>query len=412
MKLTDQEITVLQSLAREYAEVAALPEQAARRERWLKLNRLQMERPLVLIDQIPWGEMDVDGSLINQVEEPYWRGVETEMRQTLYKWRHMRADMVVNPYLCLPRPVTNSGWGIELMVDRLQLDEAAGAASQHIHNQIHGYEDIERIQMPQISLDSQREAEIAETAHQLFDGIIGFELTGVCMHLGIWDTISYWMGVENCYIEIMDRPEMIHAMMEKVTQGLLTQIDQMNRLGVFDITSNLCHCSHTFTDDLPGAGCDRTHPTSQNAWAFGLAQLFTSVSPEVTEEFEVAYMKRIFPHFGAIYYGCCDRLDDRLDIICQLPNIRKISCSPWSNRDRFAANLPHQYVMSNKPTPAFLAYDQFDEAIVREDLRHTIDAARRHNLNLELILKDLSTVRHDPRRLWRWSEIALEEVSR
>lgn len=411
MALNKQETEVLRQLAQEYAEIAALPEQNVRREMWLKLNSLHMERPMVLIDQIPWGEMDVDGSLKTQVQDPYWNGVENELRQTLYKWRHMRVDMVVNPYISLPRPIINTGWGLEQKVDRLQRDTSTGAASQHIHNQIHGYEDIDKIQMPRITLDKQREDEIIQTAHQLFDGIIDFKMTGVCMHLGIWDTIAYWMGVENCYIEIMDRPEMIHTLMEKLTQGLIFQIEQMNEQGLFDITSNLCHCSQTFTHDLPRSGSE-SHPQSQDAWAFGLAQLFTSVAPAITQEFEVDYMKRVFPYFGAIYYGCCDRLDDRLDIIEQLPKVRKISCSPWSDRERFAANLPGRYVMSNKPTPAFLAYDQLDEQMVRDDLRRTMQAAGRHRVNLEFILKDISTVRHDPKRLWRWAELAMEEVCR
>ncbi|HIT00949.1 MAG TPA: hypothetical protein IAA59_12040, partial [Candidatus Faecaligallichristensenella faecipullorum] len=134
MVLNKQEIEVLRQLAQEYAEIAALPEQNVRREMWLKLNSLHMERPMVLIDQIPWGEMDVDGSLKTQVQDPYWNGVENELRQTLYKWRHMRVDMVVNPYISLPRPIINTGWGLEQKVDRLQRDTSTGAASQHIHN--------------------------------------------------------------------------------------------------------------------------------------------------------------------------------------------------------------------------------------------------------------------------------------
>jgi hypothetical protein len=30
--------------------------------------------------------------------------------------------------------------------------------------------------------------------------------------------------------------------------------------------------------------------------------------------------------------------------------------------------------------------------------------------HIEFIMKDISTVRHDPQRLWQWSEIAMEEV--
>jgi hypothetical protein len=68
--------------------------------------------------------------------------------------------------------------------------------------------------------------------------------------------------------------------------------------------------------------------------------------------------------------------------------------------------------MSSKPSPAFLATDTFDEEAVRADLRRTVDAARRYGKELELILKDVSTVRYQPRRLTRFSEIALEEAQR
>ena len=412
MPLTIREATILKTLAQQYAEIAALPAQAERRNRWLKLNRLQMERPMVMIDQVCWNEMDVDGSLKNQVEDPYWQGVESALRQEIYRWRHMPADRVVNPYITLPRPLRNSGFGLAGEWDELQLDRTSDVISKSIHNQIHGFEDLEKIKMPEVTLNAAKEADIVQEARRLFDGIIPFKLTGQCMSLGLWDTISFWMGVEACYTELMDRPELMHALMEKLTQGWISQIEQMNRLGLFDIYSNICHCSHIFSDDLPPATCDWDHPTSHDAWAFGLAQLFTAVSPAITDEFEVTYMQRIFPYFGAIYYGCCDRLDDRLDVIAKLPKIRKISCSPWSDPNRFAANLPKRYIMSAKPTPAYLATDTFDEAIVRADLRRTIAAAKAHDLGLEFLLKDISTVRYDPRRLWRWNEIALEEVER
>ena len=123
-------------------------------------------------------------------------------------------------------------------------------------------------------------------------------------------------------------------------------------------------------------------------------------------------MKRVFPYFGAIYYGCCDRLDDRMSVIEKLPKIRKLSCSPWSNREHFAEVMPDYCVMSNKPNPAYLASGKLDETLVREDLRRTIAAAKAHNRNLELLLKDISTLSHNPACLWRWQEIAMEELQR
>ena len=405
MQLSNREITRLRELARRYADAASLPEQAERRLGWERFNTLQPERPRALIDQIPWNEMNVDGCLDNQVEEPYWREIETWILRELYKWDHMRADMVLDPYIKLPRPILNSGWGLEAQVTRLSMDKTSDVASQHMKNLIHGPEDLEKIHTPVLSLDREKEAAIAETAAELFGGIADWRFTGIVMHLGVWDTISYWMGVENCYIELMDRPEMMHALMEKMTAGCLGMIEQANRLRLFDTQEHYCHCSHTYRPDDP----DTPDGCSGDAWAFGLAQLFTAVSPKITEEFEAAYMKRIFPSFRHIYYGCCDRLDDRLEIVSRLPNVRKISCSPWSHREAFAEKLPRHIIMSNKPSPAMLAEESFDEDALRSDLRRTIAAARKNGVQLEIILKDISTVRYQPQRLWRYSEIVLEE---
>ena len=262
-----------------------------------------------------------------------------------------------------------------------------------------------------MTLDHTRQAELLAAAEDIFAGIAPVKLGGIQTHSGLWDQITFWKGVENCYIDLIDRPELIHAIQRRYTDAYLAQLDQINALGVYDITSNICHCSHTFSDDLPSVGCDLDHPTSYDGWTYSMAQLFTSVSPAINEEFEVPYMTEIFSRFGAVYYGCCERLDDRLDIIDRMPNIRKISCSPWSDREHFAAVLPKKYIMSNKPNPSYLAQTSFDEDVVRADLRRTIKAAKENGLCLEFLLKDITTVCGDPRRLWRWSEIALEETA-
>ena len=214
MKLTQQEKDRLRELAKRYAERACLPEQDERKAGWIRFNGLQPERPRVLIDQIPWNELNVDGCLNNQVEEPYWRSIETWFLQEMYKWDHMRADMVLAPYVKLRKPMRNSGWGLDAKVTRLLMDKTSDVASQSMECLINEPEDLEKIHTPTLSIDEAAQREIAATADQLFEGIIGWRFTGLNMHLGAWDTIAYWMGVENCYIELMDRPEMMHALME------------------------------------------------------------------------------------------------------------------------------------------------------------------------------------------------------
>lgn len=414
-ELTAQEISVLRQLAAEYMDLASLPKQAETRELWRKLNDGAMERPMLAIDQLPWNELNGDGFLTNQVEEPYWRGVETWLRQSIRQYRDFPADMVLNPYILLPRCIGGmdyGDYGVKIEREIARTDETSAVVSSRFENQLEDWEDLEKIKAPEVTVDTEKEAAIRQTAETVFSGIAPWKMQGQIMHLGVWDYISHWMGVENVYIELMDRPEFIHEIMERVTVETIKKIEQLNALRAFDTWTNSCHCSYTFDSTLPPEGCDRDHPTSRDVWAFGLAQLFTSVSPAVTDEFEVAYMQRIFPYFGAIYYGCCDRLDDRLDVIGKLPNIRKISCSPWSDREKFAERLEKKYIMSNKPTPAYLAGKTVNWDVVRADLRRTVTAARENGVRLEMILKDLSTVQYDPSRLSTWAKIALEEASR
>ena len=142
----------------------------------------------------------------------------------------------------------------------------------------------------------------------------------------------------------------------------------------------------------------------------GLAQMFSTVSPAMFEEFEVRYVQRLFEPFGLVYYGCCDPLDGKMAQVRKIPHVRKVSMSPWVNQERGAREIRGDFVFSRKPNPAFLAWDVFDAEAVKQDLETTRDICRQYGCPLELILKDISTVRYEPQRLHIWYETAMEVV--
>jgi hypothetical protein len=84
--------------------------------------------------------------------------------------------------------------------------------------------------------------------------------------------------------------------------------------------------------------------------------------------------------------------------------------SAWVDEERGAAEIGGDYVYSRKPNPAVLATDTFDGEHARADLTATREVCRRHGCALEIILKDISTVRYDPQRLSDWASIAMEVV--
>jgi len=104
-------------------------------------------------------------------------------------------------------------------------------------------------------------------------------------------------------------------------------------------------------------------------------------------------------------------MDGKADVLARIPNLRKVSVSPWCKTERAVAQLGGRYVLSRKPNPAILAEDDWHPERARRELREFLDAAGT-TCHVELIMKDISTVRYQPRRLWEWSRIAMEEAER
>ena len=82
------------------------------------------------------------------------------------------------------------------------------------------------------------------------------------------------------------------------------------------------------------------------------------------------------------------------------------SASAWVDAENGARQIRSDFVFSRKPSPAFLAVDDWNPAAVEDDLRRTLNICRDHGCPCELILKDISTVHYEPQRLWEWSTIA------
>ncbi|MGQ9814831.1 MAG: hypothetical protein ACUVR3_06715 [Candidatus Roseilinea sp.] len=261
-----------------------------------------------------------------------------------------------------------------------------------------------------ISHDEAETARRLAVAHELFDGLLEVRPWGYDPYLSLWDVISMWMGVENALFMLIDRPEYMHELVGRMTDGYLSMLDQLESQGLLCGLQSLIHCTGAWTDELPAPGYDPERPLTKDMWMFSMAQMFATVSPRMFKEFEVDYTSRICARFGLVYYGCCDPLDGKMNEVRMIPNVRKVSMSPWVNQERGAAEIGNDYVFSRKPNPAFLAWDRFDEDMVRDDLIATRKVCEKYGCPLEIILKDISTVRYEPQRLFKWAEIAMQVV--
>ncbi len=404
------DVSIIRDLAARTAEIAALPVQEEKRVLWRRLNGLRPVRPMVTIDQVCWNEMGPHGELDLQCQDPECRGYELRLRRLLYQWDNFPVDMVVDPFILVPKAIGNTGFGIQVQEDVAVTDPTSDVVGHMFKNQLQTEEDLEKVQTPRISHDAAETERRLEVAHELFDGLLEVRASGLDPYLSIWDPISTWMGVENALYAIIDKPDYVHRLVNRVTEGYLSMLDQLEEQGLLCQPQSLIHCTGAYTDELPAPGYDPERPRTRDLWMFGLAQMFSTVSPATFKEFEVDYVSRICERFGLVYYGCCDPLDRKMDEVRMIPHVRKVSMSPWVDQERGAREIRGDFVFSRKPSPAVFAPDRFDAQAVHADLTRTRAICDTYGCPLELILKDISTVRYDPGRLFEWARIAMDVV--
>lgn len=408
--ISTNERTILRKLAARVAEIAELPVQEETRALWKRLNGLDQQRPMVSIDQIPWQEINVEDELTLQTTDGFARLLEWRLRETIYRWKHMRADMVVEKYIDVPKAITDTGYGIRTDEEAASYDPNNPVKGHRYFDQLATEEDLEKIKTPQISHDAKLSAEREAEAKEIFDGMLGVRMTGMTLAFKPWDLLVQWHGVENSIIDLIDRPGFTHKMLRRFTDATMNMLDQIEEQGLLAYDIPTIHCAGAYTDELPSANFDSEKPTAADTWTMGMAQIFSTVSPAMHDEFEIEYSIPWYDRFGLGYYGCCEPLHEKIDIIRRLPRVRKISISPWADVQVAAERMNSDYVISRKPSPAFLATESFDGEAVRRDLQETYDAAKKEGCGVEFILKDISTVKYNPERLWEWEDIARSVV--
>jgi len=413
MSFTAKDGAVLRRLAGECAEIASLPCHNETIAEWKRLNSLGAGRPLLWINEVPWHEFDACEDLRLQCEDPLARSCELQLRRTLYQWKHFPGDMVVEPVFRVRKAVRDTGFGLHEISDVEALDPR-GIRSRRFKPQIQTEQDIAKIRFPEVSVDNKASEYQFEAVHNAIGDILDVESFGIGpIWFSPWDQLITWYGVEQALTDLVLRPELVHAAMDRLVSAWLHRLDQYERLGLLDLNNGNFRIGSGglgYTDELPRRPDFNGRVTPMDQWGCATAQIFSDVSPAMHDKFALQYERRWLHRFGLTYYGCCEPLDRKIDMLRSVENLRKISMSPWVDLDRAAAAVGSDFVFSWKPTPALLAQPVWNPDRVRRYIREAL--AKTRGCVVEIILKDISTVCYEPQRLDEWEKIARDEIDR
>ena len=408
--ISSKDREILRELAKQVAEISADEINNERRQRGRDINSLRPCRPIVWIDEIPWHEMDIDGELICRCEDEEAATMEAKFRHVLYRWKHMQADMVVDDAYYIEKAFDHSGCGISVEEDILTVDSENHIVSHRYKDRLETAEQVAELRLPVVTARPETDKLRMEFASEVLDGILPVRLRGHGTYHAPWDFIPRLRGVEPILMDLIDRPDHIHAIRSRFKEIGESELTQMEEQGLLDFNIADIHCTPPYADGLPAADHDGK-TRLKDCWFRAMAQMFSSVSPAMFKEFELDYVRPLMDKSGLVYYGCCEPLDTKLSLLMEIPNMRKIGVSPWSDQQIMAERMGGNYVFSRKPNPAFVT-GVFDADAVRRETEETLELCLQYNCPCEFTLKDISTVSYKPQNLIAWAKTVTDTVAR
>ena len=408
LTIPERDKSVLRELAERLAELAERPAEKEKARLWTLHNDLGNVRPLVFCDpENGWNEIIPEETL--ECESSLAKDWEVYLRKEICWAENMKDDKVVEAVFDVPYVAVESDWG---MHEKKIGGEHGGAYRWEAP--LNDFSDIDKLHFPQITVDYNATERILALAEEVFGKYLKVRIKHKWWWtLGLTWTLVNLRGLTQIMYDMYDSPDELHRLMSILRDGHLSKLDFLEKQGLLcDNTGNTYVGSggFGFTEQLPKEGFDRERVRLSDMWGFAESQETSYVSPEMFAEFILPYQIPILEKFGLNCYGCCEPLEGRWEYVKRIPNLRRVSVSPWADAEGMAERLKGDYIYSYKPNPAYLAVREMDESIVRKELREIIKITRKNNCVLEIIMKDNNTLGGNPQNAYKWVEIAKEEA--
>jgi len=396
--MTSQDVSILRDLAKQYLEICSRPVQDERRDLWREHNSLVQTRPLIYVRAFAWDEMPQSQCLC---EDPFFRRFENVFRHRLF-WDTFGDDSIFEPWITVHATHTCTGWGVS--GQRNYSGEPGGSFKYDYP--LKTLDDIETLRMPHHEID---EDETARTVDRLADAIGDIITINVdrapayrCWSGDISTDLGYLRGIEHFMMDMLDNPQWLHRLSTFLANGVLKTHNEAEAAGDWGL------CDHSnqampYAAELPDPAANVNGVTRDQLWGYMAAQEFTGVSPAMHEEFLLRYQLPILARFGLVAYGCCEDLTNKIDMLRQVPNLRRIAVSPFADAARCAEQIGRDYVLSYRPSPADMVSYDLPADRVASILKADLEACRESHV--DITLKDVHTVQNDPDRVRRWVTI-------
>jgi hypothetical protein len=407
--ISEKDKTILQRLAQKVQILSERSQETEKRDLWFKHNDLKEKYPVILTDpENGWNEIITADML--QCAGDMARKWEWILQRDIFWSEKIQDDRPVESLFEIGYTFKDTEWGLEGLYHGGQ-----NGTSYAWEPAIHTVEEINNIQKPVVTVDYTTTEETLNIARNIFGNILEVKLSGLNWHSPhmTWD-LSKMVGLENMMIMMYDDPDFLKRIMEKFVSGHMARLDFLEKERLLALNNNNSYVGSGgigYTRDLPHRQMENSNTIlTSDQWLHTESQETVNVSPDMFEEFIFPYQLQIQKRFGLNCYGCCEPLESKWHIIKNIPNLRRVSVSPWADDEKMAQNLGDQYIYSKKPNPSDLAIPKIDELHIRKNLHNMLSASK--GCVVELVMKDNHSLGKNPDNIIHWVKIAREEIKK
>jgi len=333
----------------------------------------------------------------------------------LHHHMFVQDDVPLEPCAPFCWRIEMSGYGVAEQRTRPQTDGRLGA--YHIEPALKDFpRDLEKLRPQTFSVDRPTTLAYRAALEEVYDGLLAVRPRGnPWWTLGLTMPAVFLVGLEGLMVHMSEEPEALQQLMSFLRDDRLRLVEWLEREGLLTLNNENDYVgsgSFGYSRDLPQPDLPAGHaPRATDLWTLLESQETVGVGPRRYEEFVFPHEAEIARRFGRVYYGCCEPVHSRWAVLQKMPNLRRVSVSPWCDQEFMAAALGKRRVFSRKPNPALVSTEWFDEKVIRDDLRQTLRLTRAQGCTVEIILKDVHTLNGEPDRLARWVRLARECVA-
>lgn len=389
----------LRALARQVLEYAQSPQMRAREALWYRHNARKGERPMVVMELNTFAP-DIMPPL--QCESELGKLIEHQLQEKLVNERLIKDDKVISPFFDVPWQIhlNHHGLTIRRVHAKDSQGRSLGFADEHVLRELP--RDLEKLRPSEYWVDRAATARIDEQVMDLIGDILPVRRVNRSLdwHPAPSMHAVHMMGLEALMVAMIDEPDAVTELYRLITDDILRYVDWQASEGLLVLNNRNDYAgagSYGFTDELP-TGCRETgRVLPRDLWGNMNSQETVCISPAMYEELVAPHYRRIADHFGLMYYGCCEPVHAiYARSLASIPNLRKVSVSPWCDQAAMGEMLAgSRVIFSRKPSPNYVGVGaRLDEDAFRAHVMETLRAARR--CKLEFICRDIYALNGDP----------------